>query len=396
MPSAFPNDTQRPPGLSSAFAGRNDARTDNYYTQERIYTRDSSSNVASNFGNVGGQFSGSQASYSYGSDEFPNDATPSLHHSHSNMAYYPKHRQYQQNLPSYSPDNPRSIQSFPNNGIAHNQQSLYNNHTPSYAHAPSQQFPPTDGQAENTTHERDAIRQQFILPNPPDATPPSPIPQSRDQTATTTTSHAQSLPVPATSLSSSYAPAIPKGRQSKTTKPAAPKADKKPAARGCHAAPKVATAEQGSAQGVNLSAVPAKRGYKRKAPLPEPSSATVISTAVTQPVSGSANVLARAAAQEKYKAASIDKAQAPSASNATVQSATKSSRTQSRDPAVGASSKSSATLNKRKRDEQVDDAQRDRDLMSPPAAPTSNFSSGKGKGRSLEPAASIATNNQVS
>ncbi len=390
MPSKFPDDTRRPPGLSSAFYGRNDDHTNNHYTQEHAYASDSSSSAPSNFGNVGGQFSGSQASYSYGSDEFSNDATPN-----------PKYPNYRQYPPSYSPDNSRSTQSFPNNGIGHNQQSLYNNHTQSYAHAPSQQFPPTKGQAENTTHERDAIRQQCFLPNPPDVTPPSPIPQSRDQTATTSTSHAQSLPVPATSLSSSDAPAIPKGRQSKATKPAAPKAAKKPAARGRRAAPKASAAEQKSGQDNNsglAAKVPAKRGPRRKAPLPEPSPAAVISAAVTQPVSGSANVQAPAAAQEKFKVASVDQSQAASASNAIVQSATQSSRghTQPAGDQAFEASRSSTTLNKRKRDEQVDAAQRDRDLMPPPAAPRSNFSNGKGKGKAIEPPAPIVTNNQVS
>ncbi|KAF8868648.1 hypothetical protein CPB85DRAFT_1531493 [Mucidula mucida] len=355
-------------------------------TKEHAYSSDSFSNAPSNSGNVDGQFSGSQASYSYGSDESPDDATPSL---------YPN---YQQNPLSY-PDNSHSAPSFANNGTGYDQNSIYNNPIQSYAYVPSQQFPPTNGQVESTTEERHA-GQKYLLPNPRDATSPSVIPQSRVETATTTTSYAQSLPVPATSLSSPDAPAIPKGRQSKTTQPAALKAAKAPAARGRRAAPKALAAEQESAQGVNgdlAAKVPAKRGRKRKAPLPEPSPATVIPTAVTQPVSGSADVQDPAATQEKFKAASVDQSQAASASNATVQSATRSSRTQSLpagDQAFEAS-RSSTTLYKRKRDEQVDDAQRDRDLMPPPAAPRANFSIGKGKARSIEPPAQLATNNQV-
>ncbi|KAF8886099.1 hypothetical protein CPB85DRAFT_361490 [Mucidula mucida] len=384
MPSKFPDDTRRPPGLSSAFDGRHDAHTHSYYTQERAYASDSSSSAPSKFGNVGGQFSGSQASYSYGSDESPDDATPSL---------YPN---YQQNPLSY-PDNSHSAPSFANNGTGYDQNSIYNNPIQSYAYVPSQQFPPTNGQVESTTEERHA-GQKYLLPNPRDATSPSAIPQSRVETATTTTFYAQSLPVPATSLSASDAPAKPKGRQSKATKPVAPKAAKKPAARGRRAAPKASAVEQESAQDNNsglAAKVPAKRGRKRKAPLPEPSPATVIPTAVTQPVSGSADVQDPAATQEKFKAASVDQSQAASASNATVQSATKSSTRPAGDTAAEGSSNSSTTLNKRKRDEQVDDAQRDRDLMPPPAAPRSNFSNGKGKGKAIEPPAPIVTNNQV-
>ncbi|KAF8880622.1 hypothetical protein CPB85DRAFT_434698 [Mucidula mucida] len=385
MPSKFPDHTRRPPGLSSAFDGRHDAHTHNYHTQARDYARDRSSNVANTFGNVGGQFSGSQASYSYGSDESPDDATPSLHHAQNNGPYYQSndgfsdYQRYQQNPPSCSPDNSQSTHCLPNNGAGYDQQLLYNNQTQSYAHAPSQQLPPTNATG------------QYFLPGPPEPTPPSPIPQPRVQTATATTCYAQSLPVPATSLSSlSDALAEPKGRQSKTITPAAPKADKNPAARRPR---KASAAEQESAQDNNsglAAKVPAKRGRKRKAPLPEPAP-------VTQPVSASADIQAPAAAQEGFKVASVAKSQAaPSASNAIVQSATKSSRYQSQPPGdTAVEGSSTTTLNKRKRDEQVDDAQRDRDLMPPPAAPRSNFSNGKGKGRAVEPPAPIATNNQV-
>ncbi|KAF8868646.1 hypothetical protein CPB85DRAFT_1262920 [Mucidula mucida] len=248
-------------------------------------------------------------------------------------------------------------------------------------------IPPTNGQVESTTEERHA-GQKYLLPNPRDATSPSAIPQSRVETATTTTSYAQSLPVPATSLSSPDAPAIPKGRQSKTTQPAAPKAAKAPAARGRRAAPKALAAEQESAQVL-------MRG-RRKRPIARAIASYSNPNAVTQPVSGSADVQDPAATQEKFKAASVDQSQAASASTPRTER-DESSRTQSLpagDQAFEAS-RSSTTLYKRKRDEQVDDAQRDRDLMPPPAAPRANFSSGKGKARSIEPPAQLATNNQV-
>ncbi|KAF9015841.1 hypothetical protein BDZ89DRAFT_1076140 [Hymenopellis radicata] len=411
LPYVFPENTQWPQGSSNAFDGLNDDHTYPGYTPQHAYTSHNSSNVPSNFGNADGHYSGPQASYSYGSNQFPNEATPGLHLPRSNMPYHQSndanYQQYQQSPPSYSTDNSHSTQYFPNNGahVGYAHQPLYGNDIQLYPRTPSQQFPPpTNGQVENTTEERDATGQQYFLPPPPDARPPSPIPQLRDQTvhpAPATTFHSQSAPVPANSWSSSGAPAKPKGRQPKATKPAGTnvaKADKKPGRRAAPPAPTPAPApHQESSQGVNgdLDAkAPVKRAYKKRTPVPKPSPATATTAATTEPASAAAPEKSKSQHANKSKAAPADKSQVTPASNATVQGATKLSR--SRSILAGGTavkpSKSLASLNKRKRDEQDDNEQRDRDLMPPPAAPSSNFSNGKGKGKSAEPPAPVAPN----
>ncbi|KAF9053967.1 hypothetical protein BDZ89DRAFT_1056520 [Hymenopellis radicata] len=376
MPYVFPENAQWPQGPSNAFDGLNDDHTYPGYTPQHAYTSYNSSNVPSNFGNANGHFSGPPTAYSYGSNQLPNEATPGLHLPRSNMPYHQSnanYQQYQQSPPSYSTDNSHSTQYFPNNGahVGYDHQLLYDDNIQSYARTPSQQFPPrTNGP---TVH-------------------PAPA----------TTFHSQSAPVPANSLSSSGAPAQSKGRQPKATKPAGPnvaKADKKPAPRGPPAP------HQESSKGVHgdLDAkAPVKRAYKKRTPVPKPSPATATTAAATQPVSASTTEPAPAAAPEKSKsqhannskAAPADKSQVTPASNATVQGATKLSR--SRSILAGGTavktSKSSASLNKRKRDEQDDNEQHDRDLTPPPAAPRSNFSNGKGKGKSAEPSAPVAPN----
>ncbi|KAF9030795.1 hypothetical protein BDZ89DRAFT_1064356 [Hymenopellis radicata] len=405
MPYVFSENAQWPQGLSNAFDGLNDDHTYPGYTPQHTYTSHNSSNVPSNFGNADGHFSGPPASYSYGSNQFPNEATPGLHLPRSNMPYHQSndanYQQYQQSPPLYSTDNSHSMQYFPNNGahVGYDHQPLYGNDIQSYARTPSQQFPPpTNGQVENTTEERDATGQQYFLPPPPDASPPSPIPQLRDQTvhpAPATTFHSQSAPVPANSLSSSGAPAKSKGRQPKATKPAGPnvaKADKKPAPRGRRAAPPAPTPapapHQESSKGVNgdLDAkAPVKRAYKKRTPVPKPSPATATTAAATQPVSASTTEPAPAAAPEKSKSQHANNSKAAPAD-----------KSQSRSILAGGTavktSKSSASLNKRKRDEQDDNEQHNRDLTPPPAAPRSNFSNGKGKGKSAEPSAPVAPN----